>query len=308
MKKVLSLILSLILIIFISSCGNKNIDINITNEVNIELGDTYKINYEVDKDYSVSFESSNENIITVDSEGLIRSISVGEATVTLSLDKENIKKTINVKVNKTEPKSLDYGFYKVKNDVTDLSFLEGYPWINTAVEGVLNKIEKPSLKDDYFAHMNYDRLKDLTIPESKKRKGGLLYDTDEFVDGRLKSIINDDNVFLSIKDKYYNGAINEIKSDINSINNLNDTELKNYVSSKELFNSKIGQITILQDKNRLIIEFLNNNDDLGFMTLYNTLCESGLDDLKEIIIKMAELEEIGFVKSPSLIGQFTSFP
>lgn len=306
-KKLLYLILSFAIFIFISSCSNKNIDINIIQDINITLGDTYKINYELNGDYDLSFLSSDDSIVTVDDTGLIRSVSVGNAVITLSIDKENIKKTINVKVNKKETKNLEYGFYKIKEDISDLSFIEGYPWINTAVEGVLNKIEKPSEKDDYFASVNYEKLKDLKVPENKTKTGGLIYEADIFTDNRLKKIINESSTLSIIKNKIYNGASDEIKEEINKINNFSDNELKNYLSSKELFHDELGLITFVNEDLGPIIDFACDTDNPGFFILYILKQDSNLDDLKNMIVKMAEAFGITTVTSDFVSGVVDTF-
>ena len=290
MKKVFFMILCLITLIFISSCSSKNIDISIKNDVNLTLGDTYKIDYDINGDYKVSFSSSNENIVTVDETGLISSVNVGEAVVTLTVDKENIKKNVNVKVTAKETKNLEYGFYKIKEDVTDLSFIQGYPWLNTSVEGVINKIEKPSLKDDYFAYINYDKIKNLKIADSKKRNGGLFFEADAFVENRLRTLINDNSYLSNLRTKYYSGAIDEIKADINKVRSLNDIELKDYISSKELFNSGLGQVMISKEDDITKVDFLMDEDNLTILYLLSVVDSADL--INDIILKMAEQEEI----------------
>ena len=92
-----------------------------------------------------------------------------------------------------EKNELKYRFYTLEDGVTDLSFLEGYPWLNTSIEGVMGKIKKPSAKDDFFAYANYDMLKDYKLPAGKNKGGGLVFEGAEIADKRIGDILNDSN-------------------------------------------------------------------------------------------------------------------
>ena len=47
--------------------------------------------------------------------------------------------------------------YELKEGHT-VSEIKGYPWINSNLPGQINLIEKPSLKDDFYASVNYDKI------------------------------------------------------------------------------------------------------------------------------------------------------
>ena len=83
----------------------------------------------------------------------------------------------------------DYLFYNVKEGV-NVDELYGSPWMNTAVEGMMEKIEKPDEKDDFFAASNYEYIQTITIPEGGRRIGGLLSDADVEVAENLYSLIS----------------------------------------------------------------------------------------------------------------------
>ena len=102
----------------------------------------------------------------------------------------NVDNTTTIQEEKNE---LKYRFYTLEDGVTDLSFLEGYPWLNTSIEGVMGKIKKPSAKDDFFAYANYDMLKDYKLPAGKNKGGGLVFEGAEIADKRIGDILNDSN-------------------------------------------------------------------------------------------------------------------
>ena len=47
--------------------------------------------------------------------------------------------------------------YVMKAGVSE-SELQGTPWINSNLPGMTNKVKQPSLKDDFYASVNYDNL------------------------------------------------------------------------------------------------------------------------------------------------------
>ena len=97
-----------------------------------------------------------------------------------------------------EPKELKYRFYTIEDGIEDLSFIEGYPWINTSIEGVMGKIKRPEAKDDFFAYVNYDYLKDYKLPEGKDKFGGPIFDGEALATERLHKILDDSKSSLHI--------------------------------------------------------------------------------------------------------------
>ena len=55
------------------------------------------------------------------------------------------------------PFTFDQFQYKLKDGV-NRSEIQGNPWINSNIKGQLEKIEKPSLKNDFYASVNYDAI------------------------------------------------------------------------------------------------------------------------------------------------------
>ena len=73
------------------------------------------------------------------------------ASCSSNVDNITTSTTTTIQEEKNE---LKYRFYTLEDGVTDLSFLEGYPWLNTSIEGVMGKIKKPSAKDDFGPKIN----------------------------------------------------------------------------------------------------------------------------------------------------------
>ena len=146
----------------------------------------------------------------------------------------------------TPKKPLTYGFYTIKNGIDDLSFLRGYPWLNTSVEGVIDKIEKPAKTDDFFAHVNYETLQGIKLPDGTPIGGG-------YFDAQSKK--NKDNVDIlfsspnnglaKIKKTIISGAPNEVKAEIESLLNADETKVRTILASEELLEgiSKFIKVT-----------------------------------------------------------------
>ena len=105
MKKAISVLLILVSIFLISSCGAAAPENKSTIELNefkekIDLGEKFKVKYTTDPiDARVKFETSNPKIATVSITGVVEGISVGTATITLRLvDDVSVSASFTVKV------------------------------------------------------------------------------------------------------------------------------------------------------------------------------------------------------------------
>ena len=160
----------------------------------------------------------------------------------------------NDKSEVVEPKELKYRFYTIEDGVEDLSFIEGYPWINTSIEGVMGKIKRPEAKDDFFAYVNHDYLKDYKLPEGKDKYGGPIFESEALADQRVNEIINDPTCPLSlIKNLLIEGDIEGVKADIEAAMELTDEEIIDIFKSKDMFLQFVGQLEILDEKDEYFI-------------------------------------------------------
>lgn len=107
------------------------------------------------------------------------------------------------------------------------SELQGAPWINSNIKWQLNKIKKPSLKDDFYASVNYETIKNGdTTPFDECEY--LVSDAFEKIDNGTANTTNSGVLYASYS-KMVNGDYTSVK---NQIDNLDVTS---YVSSKEIF-------------------------------------------------------------------------
>ena len=173
----------------------------------------------------------------------------------------------------------DYLFYNVKEGV-NVDELYGSPWMNTAVEGMMEKIEKPDEKDDFFAASNYEYIQTITIPEGGRRIGGLLSDADVEVAENLYSLISKETTtYLSpyIKNAatyLTNGSKEEIKSKINSINNYTTKEeIYDYLATIDSLSTVTSILTPYYYNNYIVVTpggILSDNSLLALIYSYRS--------------------------------------
>ena len=79
----------------------ENIEISLDNNI-IQKGETKKLNIKITpeeaKDHKVIYSSSNPNIVTVDSEGNLRGITSGKATIAVKTEENNVQDSIEIEV------------------------------------------------------------------------------------------------------------------------------------------------------------------------------------------------------------------
>ena len=225
-------ILSLFALASLTGCNNSSqsgdIVINVTNSISLKEGETYQINITVaGSEDIVIYRSDNHNVATVSSTGLVTALKEGIANITVTTN--NYKEIITFTVSKKNT----YLWYTIKDDVTDMSFLEGYPWLNTSIYGNIKKIEKPRLEDDYFANVNYDYLQTIDIPEGKER-WGCVFEAQDVIDGYLDEIYTANNSKAkTLLDLLDIGAKSSIVSEIERLSGLTDQEILDIVNSKD---------------------------------------------------------------------------
>ena len=113
------------------------ITINVSNTISLKEGATYQIERSfIGSDDIVAYRSDNEEVAKVSDTGLVTALKEGTANISLTLP--NYKEVIAFNVTKKNT----YLWYTIKDDVTDMSFLEGYPWLNTSIYGNIKKDRK----------------------------------------------------------------------------------------------------------------------------------------------------------------------
>ncbi|MBQ2070320.1 MAG: hypothetical protein II467_05250, partial [Bacilli bacterium] len=161
----------------------------------------------------------------------------------------------------TSNEPLTYGFYTIKEGVTDLTFLQGYPWLNTSVVGVMDKIEKPAAKDDFFSSVNYETLQGITLAEDAQLGGGY-YDRQmeknkENVDALFESSTNE---IARIKETIIKGAASEVKEEIETLLGISETEVREFFSSSKILEgvSKFIKVTHTTSHDEIGLSFDQN--------------------------------------------------
>lgn len=116
-----------------------------------------------------------------------------------------------------------YLFYEV-NEGVDVEELYGSPWLNSSVQGMIQKIKKPSEKDDFYASTNYETIPTFTIPEGSMRGGGLLGNATTETSQMLYALVSEEtntplSKYLKNATEYFvNGSKQQIKNKIIEIN------------------------------------------------------------------------------------------
>lgn len=175
-------------------------------------------------------------------------------------------------------KVLKYRFYEIEDDVTDLSFLEGYPWLNTSIVGVMGKIKKPSVKDDFYAYANYDYLKDYKLPAGKSKGGSYVFEGEELADKRVTEILNDPNSSLyKINSLLTSGDKEAVKADIEKAMNYTDDDIKRIFKSKEMFYQEMNQLEIQDDEDSYYISLSSDSND-NLLLFYSKVFEENKQD------------------------------
>lgn len=116
MKK---LALFLVALCLLSSCREKvdhSIKYNGTKTINIVLLEELKLDVTTESNNPITYHSDNEMVVTVNSEGVIKSKNVGEANVTISNTIDVI--TIKVTVSLYEEPTTD--FYVSKDEISNI--------------------------------------------------------------------------------------------------------------------------------------------------------------------------------------------
>ena len=85
MKKILSLLMAVTILIILTACVTEVITLTLADEsITITEGDTYTVNAVTDDEAGLTYSVSAAGIITVSNEGLVTAVSEGEVTVTIS--------------------------------------------------------------------------------------------------------------------------------------------------------------------------------------------------------------------------------
>lgn len=127
-----------------------------------------------------------------------------------------------------------------------LSDIQGAPWINSNLAGQLNKIKKPSLKDDFYSSVNYDYI--------LSNNNGVFGLADQYVNEALNNIFfGDETINNDILWAFANLASGGDAGNV--ANYLYSFDLDSFLSTKEAFTSVAPVYTIYKDGNDYVVGF-----------------------------------------------------
>ena len=195
--------------------------------------------------------------------------------------------------NPAPEEPLRYGPYTIKEGVTDLSFLEGYPWINTSVVGVLGKIEKPSVKDDFYAFSSYDAFANGVLPEGVDQAGGFYDDqTKKNTENRDKLFQDKNNELAGICQSLIKGSKDAVKAQIEGILSCSEAELRRKFASSEVFEglSNLIHIQNSASSDDIGLAFPENRAIMTVPFLMKLSYNNPQDRLKKDLLTMARAE------------------
>ena len=150
-----------------------------------------------------------------------------------------------------DPEPVPFTFDQIQyelQDGVDRSEIEGNPWINSNLAGQLSKIKKPSLKDDFYASVNYDSIlnHELGIFEKSDRA---VREAFEMISDETSGVGNS-KLFSRIK----NGVIDGNCVDISAY--LANFDYDSFVNSESLFVSPNSFFTLEKDdENKYYVSF-----------------------------------------------------
>ena len=186
------------------------------------------------------------------------------------------------------PAPRKYGFYELKDGV-DESTLQGSPWLNTSIIGMANKINKPSLKDDFFTASNYETLTTNTIPEGSTKGGGLVYKTLKLVNDRIDGIKKENQTFLALKGLVKSGAKTIAKAEVDAILSMSQAQYQSYLESVEFVRGSSAFVTLTNEKGLPTLNFYSDgtNQHIGIVSAMFVMAQQ-IDKLPAVLADIGE--------------------
>ena len=112
-----------------------------TKDFEIEEGEESKIKASVDQEVKIIYSSSDNSILTVDENGVVKAIKAGTAQVIVSIEGTEIKKEIKVtvKAKQVETKELETPVIKIENGKLIITKVEGATKYEIYINGSLKE-------------------------------------------------------------------------------------------------------------------------------------------------------------------------
>ena len=143
--------------------------------------------------------------------------------------------------------SFDRVNYKYKKGY-GASDVIGSPWANVNFQGEIYKIEKPSIKEDFYAAINYDDISNNALGPFEVNNSRISQTLDKMYFDSQVSTTN--SAFLrAYYSKLSEGDIENVSSYLTSIN------INNYMSSKALFSLPSSYLELIPEEDGYEIQF-----------------------------------------------------
>ena len=189
-----------------------------------------------------------------------------------------------------EPEPVPFTFdqfeYDLKDGV-DRSEIQGNPWINSNMQGQLEKINKPSLKDDFYASVNYDAI--------LNHEKGIFDLSDDAVRVAFEKIMDADSgvgnskIFAKIKENAIEGNPQEITT------YFADFDYDSFLGSKDLFTSPHSFFTLQKDEDNDYHVYFNDGYISGETSFATTSLDSGMStQRREIATRLSDAFDLSF--------------
>ena len=171
------------------------------------------------------------------------------------------------------PFTFDQFDYQLKPGV-ERSEIQGNPWINSNLEDQLKKIEKPSLKDDFYASLNYDAILNGDDGIFDKNDNAIKSAFDKIYDA--SSGVSNSGFFSKVKNYISDGNPKEIATYFANF------DYENYVNSASLFSSSYTWFSLDKDENNKYYVKFNDGyyvgePSFGLFELYTSELDPSID-------------------------------
>lgn len=138
--------------------------------------------------------------------------------------------------------------YTLRGNHTEQELI-GSPWINSNIRGQLRAIEKPSLKDDYYASVNYEIMTQGELSPFEENDIIVGEAFEEMYNGEAASKTTNGGVFKAFYDKVADGDKAAVT---NYLSNLN---LNDYLTSKDCFGSYSSPLCLVPAEDGYYVEY-----------------------------------------------------
>ena len=218
--------------------------------------------------YTITWKNYNDDVLEIDTvpygsepsyDGLTPTKNVRALVSTFNgwypeLETVTSDMTYTAQYNETGYFSFDPINYEMEGSYK-LSDINGAPWINSNIRGEIGKIKKPSLKDDFYASINYEDLKSGGKGAFEKCDDAVDSVFDKIYNGTDLSETTNGVLLKAAYDKLINGCVSELTNYFSSF------DLTNYLSTKDSFALKDSLLKLIPTENGFDVEF--NDGYLG---------------------------------------------